>query len=157
MSPRFHRPSRRRLASAALAISVAFIFVFGARIDGRGPGSTAEAAPRSVTWQLVDNHQAICFTTRSNIGYFGIWIKGKWSRTVNVGISGLPSGGTFTTSYAPIASGAGSGQRSLAYVAARLPASTPIGSYTASLWASDGRSRQTVPVTLNVKTKCMAY
>jgi len=46
----------------------------------------------------------------------------------------------------------------LAYVALVLPAGASVGTYTSSLWASDGRTRQTVPITEVVQaTSCSRY
>jgi hypothetical protein len=39
-----------------------------------------------------------------------------------------------------------------------LPAGASVGTYTSSLWASDGRTRQTVPITEVVQaTSCSRY
>jgi hypothetical protein len=39
-------------------------------------------------------------------------------------------------------------------VRVQLATVTPVGAYTAAFWATDGASRQTVPITLIVKTRC---
>ena len=112
--------------------------------------TTAAAQP----WQLVDYHQNLCYSPNVTSSYYGIWIKGTWNHRVNVGINGLPTGGSYTTSYAPIAAGSSTGEYSLAYVDAAIPASTPQGTYTARLWADDGTRRDRVPVTLTVQARC---
>lgn len=118
---------------------------------GTGGSRSAEASP---TWQLVDYHQSSCFDTNVHDTYYGIYINGKWTHKINVGITHLPAGGTYNTSYAPIPPGSSNGEYSLAYVHPTIPATTPVGTYTANLWASDGTSRQMVHVTLVVKTSC---
>lgn len=105
-------------------------------------------------WQLEDYGQTACFSPHVTSSYYGIWISGQWRHTINVGASRLPAGGSFATSYAPIAPGSSDGEGSLAYVRVDIPAATPLGTYTARLWASDGKRTQTVPVTLTVKTRC---
>ncbi len=112
----------------------------------------ADAGPR--TWKLVDYSQTACFSPHVTSTYYGIWIEGRWQHTIDVGAARLPAGGSFSTSHAPIAPGSSDGEGSLAYVRVEIPASTPLGTYTAKLWASDGTRRQTVPVTLTVKTRC---
>jgi hypothetical protein len=112
-----------------------------------------EAAP-TATWQLMNDNQTACYSPRVTSSYYGIWIKGSWTHAIRVGISRLPAGGSFTTSYAPIPPGSSTGVYSLAYVDATIPATTPVGTYTASLWANDGTTRESVPVTLVVKARC---
>ena len=102
----------------------------------------------------MDYHQSACFSPRVTSSYYGIWISGHWRRAIDVGAQGLPAGGSYSTSYAPIAPGSSTGEYSLAYVRVDVPATLPVGTYTASLWASDGRATQTVPVTLVVKSRC---
>lgn len=116
------------------------------------------AAQSSATWQLLDYQQRACVSLGSPYSdlttYYGIWIKGTWSRQIDVGITALPSGATWRTSYAPIPPGSSDGVGSLAYVAVKLARGTKVGSYTAQLWADDGTSRQSVPVTIVAATSC---
>jgi uncharacterized protein DUF5980 len=102
----------------------------------------------------VDYHQSTCFDSNTSVKYYGIYIKGRWSRPLEVGISGLPTGGTFTTLYAPIPPGSSTGEYSLAYVGVDLPSDTPVGTYTADLWAGNSRTTKSVPVTLLVEADC---
>jgi hypothetical protein len=116
------------------------------------------AAQSSATWQLIDYQQRACVSLGSASSdlttYYGIWIKGTWSRQIDVGIDALPSGAKWWTSSAPIPPGSSDGVGSLAYVAVKLARGTKVGSYTAQLWADDGRSRQSVPVTIVAATSC---
>jgi hypothetical protein len=105
-------------------------------------------------WQLVDYHQSACFSARVTDSWYGIYIDGRWGRRIDVGASGLPSGGSFDTSYTPIPPGRSDGEQSLAYVRVQLPATTPVGTYTASLWAHGGKRSQAVPITMVVKASC---
>jgi hypothetical protein len=148
------RSARRTLA--ALVVAAAMTLTVGA--SGQA-AVTAKAPTRATTWHLIDNHQRSCWvSTRGGTSYYGIWISGTWKRKVNVGADGLPAGGSFYTSYAPIAPGSSNGVGSLAYVAVVLPVGTPVGTYTSSLWASDGRTKQAVPITLVVQaTSCSHY
>ncbi len=116
--------------------------------------TAAAGAGTASRWQLVDDHQSACFSPNVTSSYYGIWISGRWRHTIDVGARALPAGGSFSTSYAPIAPGSSTGEYSLAYVRVQIPAATPVGSYSATLWASDGKHTQTVPITLNIKTRC---
>jgi len=138
---------RVRLLTSLAAVFTAALCV--------GLGSATSA--RAPAWQLMDYQQSACYSPRVTTNYFGIWIKGTWKRPINIGAQGLPAGATQWNSYAPIAPGSSTGVYSLAYVAVQLPATTPVGTYTAALWATDGRSRQTVPITLNMTTRCGNY
>jgi hypothetical protein len=123
-----------------------------------GAGAASAGAslrpPRTPTWQLMDYQQQGCFSPNVHDTYFGIWISGQWRSSINVGAGGLPAGGAYDTSYAPIPPGSSTGQYSLAYVHVMFSTTPPIGVYTASLWASDGRTTQQVPVTINVVSRC---
>jgi hypothetical protein len=136
-----------RLLTSLAAVATAALCV------GLGPAGSA----RAPTWQLVDYHQSACFSPRVTTSYFGIWISGKWKHSIDVGAQGLPAGATYWTSYAPIPPGSSTGVYSLAYVAVQLATGTPVGTYTAALWATDGKSRQTVPITINMTTRCGNY
>ena len=120
---------------------------------------SAPATAAAAGWQLVDNHQKTCYvTTRTGTNYYGIWIAGTWKRRINVGAQALPAGASYYTFYAPIPPGTSDGVGSLAYVAVVLPAGAPTGTYTSSLWASDGRTKEAVPITEVVQpTSCRSY
>ena len=114
----------------------------------------AGAARTEATWQLVGHHQHACFSGNVHDGWYGVFIKGTWSDPIEVGLERLPAGGTFTTSYTPIAPGSADGEYTLAYADAKLTGANPVGRYTARLWASDGTTRDHVRVVLDVKTRC---
>ncbi len=145
--------ARRVIGIACLAVVVGMTTLLS------GAGSAAALSPLRgrpgvSAWQLVDYQQRSCFSPNVHDTYFGVWISGRWSTSINVGASGLPAGGSYDTSYAPIAPGSSTGVYSLAYVHVVLSATPPIGTYTASLWASDGRTTQQVPVTIDVQSRC---
>ena len=141
-----------RLILAALILVV--LFQFAGALPAQITNASAQPMLARTRWQLVDYQQSACFSSSATTAYYGIWIKGRWTRPIDIGISNLPSGGTYWTSYAPIPPGSSDGVYSLAYVGVQIPSTTPVGIYTASLWASDGRVTQSVPVTLEVKTRC---
>lgn len=125
-----------------------------------GLGSVSGAAQAaSPTWQLIDNHQRVCYvSTRGGTNYYGIWISGRWTHQVNVGANTLPGGASYYTTYAPIAAGSSDGIGSLAYVAVVVPAGAAVGTFTASLWASDGTTTEAVPISVIVNaTSCTHY
>ncbi len=67
---------------------------------------------------------------------------------LNLSRSGRHLSTTHYTSYAPIPPGSSDGIYSLAYVAVVLPAGAAVDTFTASLWASDGTTKESVPITL---------
>jgi hypothetical protein len=126
---------------------------------GSGQAAVARSTTTTATWQLIDNHQRTCYvSTRGGTSYYGIWISGTWRHRINIGADQLPAGGSYYTSYAPIPPGSSDGIGSLAYVAVVLPVGAAVGTYTSSLWASDGRRKQAVPIELVVQaTSCRRY
>jgi hypothetical protein len=52
-------------------------------------------AASTPTWRLVDYHQSICFDSHATSNYYGIWIKGRWTHSIGVGIAQLPAGGAY--------------------------------------------------------------
>ncbi len=135
------------------------IFVLAALIGSvtlvaAGSAQGAPGGGHAARWQLVDYGQAACFSANVHDAYYGVWISGRWSRPINVGASALPAGASFDTSYAPIPPGSSTGVYSLAYVHVRMTTNPPVGTYTASLWATDGTTTRSVPIVLNVKTRC---
>jgi hypothetical protein len=147
------RSTPRCLSAVLLATMLAVSFL------GSGQAVAARSTAATATWQLIDNHQRTCYvSTRGGTSYYGIWISGTWRHRINVGAADLPAGGSYYTSYAPIPPGSSDGVGSLAYVAVVLPVGAAVGTYTSSLWASDGRTRQAVPITLVVQaTSCHRY
>jgi hypothetical protein len=123
------------------------------------PSSTQSAtAKRPSAWQLIDYAQTDCVSISGRYSdepvYFGIYLQGRWNRTVNAGVSGAPSGSTSWGSYLPLRPGSSDGKYSLAYVVVQVPPDTPTGLYPVTLWADDGRTRQGVPVTIEVVDRC---
>src|SRR5262245_41640001 len=115
-------------------------------------------ARRPPTWQLVDWSQQTCVNIGSpssdRTTYYGIYINGRWNNSITGGIRNAPADSTQWGSYLPIPPGSSDGQYSLAYVALQLAPDTAIGLYTLKLWTSDGTTRQSVPVTLEVAEDC---
>lgn len=146
------RSTRRGLTALLLATMLAVIPL------GSGQAVAAKSAT-TAKWQLIDNHQRTCYvSTRGGTSYYGIWIAGTWKHRINVGADDLPAGGSYYTSYAPIPVGSSDGVGSLAYVAVVLPRGAAVGTYTSSLWASDGRTKRAVPITEVVQaTSCSRY
>ena len=131
------------------------LFVMVALSVGTPLVAAAAARPQPrPTWHLVDYGQKACFDSHVTDSYFGVWINGRWNHAIDVGANRLPSGSGYTTSYAPIPPGSSSGEYSLAYVHVMLAPATPIGTYTASLWASDGSKSQSVPIVIDVRATC---
>jgi hypothetical protein len=143
----------RRTVLRTLAMPVLALACLLSAGAGMSPAQAVAQAPRA-TWTLVDYRQDGCFSPNVGDTYFGVYVDGRWRTPINVGASGLPAGGSYTTSYAPIPPGSSDGEYTLAYVHVVLAPLPPVGRYTATLWADDGRSRQEVPIALDVTTKC---
>jgi hypothetical protein len=144
--------TRRVVAVATVSALLALVAALAL-----APGAVASTKPPHAPpsrWQLVDYAQRACFSPNVHDAYFGIYIDGSWTSAVNIGASGLPSGGSFDTSYAPIAPGSSTGEYSLAYVHVMFATTPAVGIYTASMWASDGRTTRQVPIVLDVRTRC---
>ena len=116
--------------------------------------AVAPSSARTATWRLEDYGQSACFSPNVHDAWYGVYIDGRWRRPIDVGASGLPAGGSYDTTYAPIPPGRSTGEYSLAYVHVMLSTLPPVGTYTASMWASDGRTRQAVPIVLDVRSRC---
>jgi hypothetical protein len=122
--------------------------------------STTETAiaRRPPAWQLVDWDQDACVSIGSPYSdrttYYGIYIDVRWNHGINAGLRNALAGSTQWGSYLPVPPGSSDGEYSLAYVALQLAADTPVGLYNLNLWASDGTTRQSVPVTLEVAEDC---
>jgi len=118
------------------------------------PLTTAAAGTAPHGWRLVDYQQSACFSPNVTSTWYGIWLKGTWKHPVQIGAEDLPAGGSYSTSDAPIPPGSSTGIYSLAYVEVTIPATTPVGTYGATLWAKSGKVEHTVPITLVVKARC---
>lgn len=132
-------------------------------------------AQTSGSWSLIQLFPGtVCGSYRNgSTSNPTVWIlltlSGTWTRPVNFGLSNAPPGSTIGRTtfvngnpvpYQPIAPGSGDGSGGAlgrVEVTYHLGA-TPTGTYTASLWASDGVVTKRLPLTLVVKTeKCSGY
>lgn len=150
---RFHRRSLPTLRNAFMAMLVLFAFAGVASPD---------AKVAALGWTLIDNHQKVCVRQpilQYSVISYGIWISGSWSKPITVGISGLPNGSLVSANPSnKIAAGSNDGVYSLVVLNAQLPVTTPAGTYTAMLTATDGTSQQSVPVTYVVApSSCRHY
>jgi hypothetical protein len=132
-------------------------------------------AQTSSSWTLVQVFpRPICGSYRDgSTPNRTVWIlltlSGTWTRPVAFGLKNRPPGSTIVRTtfvngnpvpYQPIAPGSGDGSGgALGRVEVTYHlGTTPPGTYTATLWASDGVVTQTLPVTLVVKMeKCSSY
>jgi hypothetical protein len=116
--------------------------------------SVPAGAATSRSWHLVGHHQHACYDSNVHDAWYGVFIKGTWTHAIDIGVTHLPAGGSYTTSYTPIPPGSANGKYTLAYADVVLPASTAVGTYRPVLWASDGSSRSRVRIELDVTTDC---
>jgi hypothetical protein len=140
---------RLRFFAGLLSLTLGFLLVIVSTTD-------TAIARRPPAWQLVDWDQSACLSidTPNPTTYYGIYINGRWNSNINAGLRNPPAGSMQWGSYLPVPPGSSTGEYSLAYVALEIAPDTPVGFYTISLWASDGTTRQSVPVTLEVAKDC---
>jgi hypothetical protein len=138
------------------------------------------AAAASPSWQLTDQYTAspACFTTAGGTEYLELNLNGSWSTSLTFGASGLPAGGSYTdvvldenltndtwsTGALPIPPGRSNGTGPLsvgpetiaeAYPVTTIPAGLQANStITITFWASDGTTKQTESVPIDIKTSC---
>jgi len=151
--------STRRGRTALLLATLLAVSLLGSGQAAAASSTRSASSAAKASWKLIDYQQRTCYvSSRGGTSYYGIWISGSWRHRINVGAQGMPAGGSYYTSYAPIPPGSSDGIGSLAYVALVLPAGAAVGTYTSSLWASDGKTRQSVPITEVVQaTSCSHY
>src|SRR3954451_6720861 len=72
--------------------------------------ASAGARSASGRWQLVDYHQAGCFSPNVHDTWFGIYVQGRWKHQLDIGASELPAGGTYSATDAPVPAGRSDGE-----------------------------------------------
>jgi hypothetical protein len=150
-----------------LVLVVATLLILGNLLPARTQAAT--------TWQLVQLFPgSVCGSYRdgstpSPTVWILLTLSGTWTHPVNFGIRNPPPGTTVGRStfvngnpvpYQPIAPGSGDGTGgALGRVELTYhQGTTPPGTYSATLWANDGTTERTLPVTLVVKVeKCSRY
>jgi hypothetical protein len=121
----------------------------------------ASSATTAPTWKLVDLHDRRCTHVGGggSPGSYAVQISGRWTKALTVGMDNVPVGVSATPVQSPIAAGSSDGTVELAYVTVGVNRrQAQLGTYTLSLWASDGTTKQQVGVTLVLQsTRCTAY
>nr|WP_062338522.1 DUF5980 family protein [Herbidospora sakaeratensis] len=114
----------------------------------------ASAAPASAaTWTLRDLQQRICVDAAyGRSTYFLVSVEGTWSSTIGATVQNLPPGSS-TSGTSPIPPGSNYGGTVQTAVGVTIPP-TPVGVYAAQLRATDGTDVQTVPLTVDVRSRC---
>jgi hypothetical protein len=119
---------------------------------GSPPATAATATPPPAAWTLVDYNARICVD--AEIGrqtYLIAWIEGTWHTQLEIGTEGLPAGSYSPPS--PVAPGSDDGHSAQGGMLVHIPP-TPPGTYPAAMYARGGNARQTVPVIIDVRTRC---
>ncbi len=122
----------------------------------------APTPPPGTPWLLENYTQTTCDVQGSEsfrlVTYYGVWINGTWTRPITVTITHAPTGATSWPTYTdPLPPGSSNGIGSVTDLAVQILSTTPLGTYTLYLVATDGKLTQTVPITLIVKTACAHY
>ncbi|MCA2214085.1 DUF5980 family protein [Jidongwangia harbinensis] len=119
---------------------------------GSPPAAAATSTPPApTTWKLAEFHTRICVDAEvGRGGYFIVWIDGTWHTTLEVGVEDLPPGSTSTVT--PVAPQPSEGSRATGMLW-DIPPSPP-GTYQGAIYAADGSVRQTIPLTVDVRTRC---
>jgi hypothetical protein len=142
--------------------------------------ATTSAAAASPSWQLTDQYASspVCYTTAGGSEDLELNLSGSWSTPLSFGASGLPAGGsasdyilyftgspyTITAGGAPMPPGSSNGTGPFtvsaqtwaeAYVVTAIPSGLKAGStFAITFWASDGTTRQTESVPVDIKASC---
>ena len=136
------------IVSSVLSLSLLASPAAEARTGGAGV-TPAETTP---TWTLVDYQTRVCVDAAfGRKSYVFAWPAGTWTKTIQIDLEGLPPGST--SSPGVIGPGSSDGGKALGGVIFTIPP-TPVGVYDAALWATDGTVRHSVPVTIDVRTRC---
>ena len=143
------------------------------------PAAAATAAA-SPSWQLTNQFASspACYPAGGGSEYLEIDLSGSWSVPLSFGASGLPAGGsssdyilyftgspyTITAGGAPMPPGSSNGTGPFtvsaqtwaeAYAITTIPSGLKAGSsFTITLWASDGTTKQTETVPIDIKASC---
>ena len=141
-------------------------------------GATAATASTSPTWQLLDEFTGspLCNLTTGSSVIMQVVLSGTWSTPITVGASNLPAGGSYsfnglrldgyrlTGATNPIPPGSAPGNGVIifgprdtehAYVEVILPPGLALGStVTITMFATDGTTTQTIPVTILTQNSC---
>ena len=148
--------SALRLVRSHLVIALAAVALMGLVVP-----TVAEAAGAPPTWKVVDLHDRRCYQIGggSSPGSYAVVLSGSWTKPITIGIDDLAPGATATPLQSPIPAGSSDGTKELAYVQVGVARRQAVpGTYTMSLWASDGSTRRSVPVTLvEQTTRCVSY
>ena len=162
--------SRRWRAAAILAPAAMMAAMF--------TGATPAMASTSPTWQLLDEFTGtpLCNLTTGSSVAMQVVLSGTWSSPITVGASNLPAGGRYsfyglrldgyrlTGATNPIPPGSAPGNGVIifgprntehAYVEVILPPGLALGStVTITMFATDGTTTQTIPVTILTQNSC---
>jgi hypothetical protein len=120
------------------------------------PGAVAQTGvsqgETTASWTLADPGSRVCVDAAyGRKSYVIAFPSGHWDNTLTIGLQALPPGST--SSEGVIAPGSSDGSYGLGGVTFDIPP-TPIGVYDAAMWATDGRVRRSMPVTIDVKARC---
>jgi len=161
---------RRWRAAAILAPAAMMAAMF--------TGATPAMASTSPTWQLLDEFTGtpLCNLTTGSSVAMQVVLSGTWSSPITVGASNLPAGGSYsfyglrldgyrlTGATNPIPPGSAPGNGVIifgprntehAYVEVILPPGLALGStVTITMFATDGTTTQTIPVTILTQNSC---
>ena len=134
--------------STVLSLALLASPASAARTGGAGV-TQAETKP---SWAFVDYQTRVCVDSAfGRKSYVIAWLAGTWKETIQIDLEGLPPGST--SSPGVIGPGSSDGATAGGGVIFNIPP-TPVGVYDAAMWGSDGTVRRTMPVTIDVKTRC---
>jgi hypothetical protein len=122
----------------------------------------APTPPLGTPWLLENYAQTTCDVQGNPpvelVTYYGVWINGTWTKPITVSITHAPTGATSWPTYTdPLPPASSNGIGGVTELAVQILGTTPLGTYTLYLVATDGKLTQQVPITLVVKTQCASY
>ncbi|CAL9582715.1 DUF5980 family protein [Streptomyces sp. enrichment culture] len=159
----------RRTTGAVLGTTTALAAMMLGGLQGSASAATpADQATAAATatnraaqadWKLVPitggESQSVCGSaTVDRVPRVYIVIQGSWSTEIEVGVSDLPAGVTYND-LGPVPPGSNpSGTRVTGLLSVNVPKAPAGTTHKATLWASDGSQRQTVPLYIEWKESC---
>lgn len=154
----------RRTTTAALGVAGALAAVLLGGLPAAAVAASAADAPTSrtaqqATWELValggGESQSVCGeATYDRVPHVYVQLLGDWSTEIRIGAGDLPAGVTYNDFGAILPGANESGDEVAGVFSLNIPAAPAGTTHRATLWATDGTERQSVPLVIEWKDDC---
>ncbi|MBT3151475.1 hypothetical protein HTV45_11370 [Streptomyces sp. CHD11] len=147
------------LAGALAAVTLGGVPAAAAAPASGADASTSRTAQQAATWELValggGGSQSVCGEAASDrVPHVYVQLDGSWSTEIEIGAGDLPPGVTYNDFGAVLPGANESGTEVAGVFSLNLPAAPAGTTHRATLWATDGSERQTVPLVIEWKDDC---